>query len=199
MNSPVRHSLYGLIFCSLLLPSLALSQDAADVTLINHHGEDFTLASLRGNVVLLVFGVTNCPHICPVEMSRASTAMEGLERYGERVRAVFITVDPQRDTPEVIAAYLSNFHPGFIGLTGTQAALDTVADHYRVKRTKTEVTGKGPYTLDHGYSLYILNQYGEAQMTVLPGLPPGHVVSMVENLLANDSTTPGENNVTARP
>jgi protein SCO1/2 len=101
------------------------------------------------------------------------------------VRGVFVTVDPGRDSPEVIKAYLENFHPDIVGLTGTAPALDAVADHYRVKRVEQPIEGGG-YLVDHGYSLYLLNQQGEAEVVVLPGLPPSHIVSLVHKLLESD-------------
>ena len=180
----IRPCLYLLLGCCLLLPLSSLSRDAGNVTLLDQDGREFQLASLRGSVVLLVFGFTHCPHICPVEMARASAALRELEPLGKRVRAVFVTVDPGRDSPEVIKAYLENFHPGIVGLTGTAAALDTVADHYRVKRVEQAVEGGG-YVVDHGYSLYLLNRQGEAEVVVLPGLPPSHIVSLVHKLLEN--------------
>ena len=179
----LRCKLYALALWSLLLPSIAAGQAVGSVILVDQDGRDFQLASLHGSVVLLVFGFTNCPHICPVEMARASAALHDLESYGDRFQGVFITVDPRRDSPEVIKAYLKNFHPGFIGLSGTESALAAVADSYRVKRAKIQVTADDLYLVDHGYSLYILNQQGEAEVAVLPGLPPKHIVSIVSNLL----------------
>ena len=179
----LRRKLYALALWSLLLPAVAADQAVGSITLVDQNGLDFQLASLHGSVVLLVFGFTNCPHICPVEMARASAALHDLERYGERVQGVFITVDPHRDTPEVIKVYLKSFHPGFIGLSGTESALAAVADSYRVKRAKIQAPADDLYLVDHGYSLYILNQQGEAEVVVLPGLPPQHIVSIVSNLL----------------
>jgi protein SCO1 len=192
MTGPIRPCLYLLIGCCLLLPLSSLARDAGSVTLLDQDGRNFQLASLRGSVVLLVFGFTQCPHICPVEMARVSAALRELEPLGRQVRAVFVTVDPGRDSPEVIKAYLDNFHPDIVGLTGTAAALDTVADHYRVKRIEQPREGGG-YLVDHGYSLYLLNQQGEAEVAVLPGLPPSHIVSLVYDLLGiNESVISNE-------
>lgn len=172
-----------LAVCCLCLPLLAWSRDVGTVTLVDHRGADFQLASLRGSVVLLVFGFTHCPHICPVEMARVSAALRELQAAQQPVQAVFVTVDPGRDSPDVIGAYLENFQPGIIGLTGTAENLDAVADHYRVKRVPQPGAG-GDYQVDHGYSLYLLNRRGEAEVAVLPGLPPSHVVNLARQLLA---------------
>ena len=168
--------------CCLLLIRPAAALDVGAVTLIDQEGRDFRLDSLRGQVVLLVFGFTHCPHICPVEMARVSAALRDLAPERERVSAVFITVDPRRDNPEVIKAYLEQFHPGITGLTGAPDALDAVADQYRVKRVEQPMAGGG-YLVDHGSSLYILDREGQAQVAVLPGLPAGHIVSLVRQFL----------------
>ena len=172
-----------LAVCCLCLPLLSWSRDAGTVPLIDQQGAEFQLASLRGDVVLLVFGFTHCPHICPVEMARVSAALRELQDAQQPVRAVFITVDPGRDSPAVIRAYLENFQPGIIGLTGTAQNLDVVADHYRVKREPLPGAGED-YLVDHGYSLYLLNRQGEAEVAVLPGLPPSHIVDLVRQLVA---------------
>jgi protein SCO1/2 len=184
MIRQLQRGVYLLLGCCLLLPLSSLARDAGNVTLLDQDGRDFQLASLRGSVVLMVFGFTHCPHICPVEMARVSAALRELGPRSKQVRGVFVTVDPQRDSPEVVKAYLQNFHPGIIGLTGTPTALDEVADQYRVKRVKQAI-GEGDYLIDHGYSLYLLNQQGEAEVAVLPGLPPSHIVTLVRQLLDN--------------
>ncbi len=156
--------------------------DVGSIELVDQHGRAFTLDSLRGSVVLLVFGFTNCPHICPVEMARVSAALRELEPLGKQVRGVFITVDPGRDTPEVIKRYISSFYPGITGLTGAMADIEAVTAHYRVKRVEQPIAG-GDYLVDHGYSLYVLNREGEAEAAVLPGLPPSHIVTLVRQLM----------------
>ena len=183
MMRSLRRRVGLLALWCLCLPLLAWSRDVGTVDLIDHRGADFQLAALRGSVVLLVFGFTHCPHICPVEMARVSAALRELQAAQQPVRAVFITVDPARDSPAVIGAYLENFQPGIIGLTGTVENLDAVADHYRVKRVPQPGAGDD-YLVDHGYSLYLLNRRGEAEVAVLPGLPPSHIVNLARQLVA---------------
>ncbi len=96
--------------------------------------------------------------------------------------AVFVTVDPARDSPQVIRNWLENFHPAFLGVTGEEADLAAVAGHFRVKR-EVQADPGGGYLVDHGFSLYILDREGRAQVAVLPGLPPSHVASLVRDLL----------------
>lgn len=168
-----------LLLCLMLLPWLAYGANPAQVTLINQDGEDFQLQSLQGKVVLMAFGFTNCGMVCPIEMGRLSTALRQLEDKEDRVHAVFITVDRERDTPAVIKEYIARYHSNITGLTGTQAALDQVSDHYRVKRKKLD---NGD--IDHGAALFVLDDHGEVQAAVPPGLPPSHIVQLVNDLLA---------------
>ena len=183
MNCAPRAALLcGCWLSALLLALPAGGNEAGSVSLIDQDGRDFRLDTLHGQVVLLVFGFTHCPHICPVEMARMSAALSELEASGDEVSGVFITVDPGRDTPAVIKSYIEKFHPGIVGLTGAADALDTVADYYRVRRNEQQLE-EGDYLIDHGYSLYLLDPQGEAQVAVLPGLPPAHIVSLARELL----------------
>jgi len=178
-----RRGFLGLLLVLSCGSGTLLAGDISDIVLVDQEGRDVSLSSMFGQVVLLVFGFTHCPHICPVEMARAGAALEALGDAAGQVRAVFITVDPQRDTPDVIKAYLGNFHPGFIGLTGEPADLAAIAEHYRVKRVVLEQQNAN-VLFDHGYSLYLLNRQGEAEAVVLPGLPPEHIVALLQELIA---------------
>lgn len=171
-----------LVLAWCLLAGHVLATDVGSTPLIDQDGREFRLDSLRGRVVLLVFGFTHCPHICPVEMARVSAALDELALADSQVTGLFLTVDPQRDTPAVIKSYIESFHPGIVGATGSPQALDEVAGHYRVRREK-QVTQDGGYLIEHGYSLYILDQAGVARVAVLPGLPPSHIASLVRDLL----------------
>ena len=183
MSPGLRHTARALLLCCLLQPwVIALAgEGVGSVQLIDQDGSDFRLSSLHGGVVLLLFGFTHCPHICPLEMSRLTAALETLESSGQEVKAIFITVDPQRDSPAVIKHYLSHFHPAIVGLTGTPENLQAVTDYYRVKRVQLP-TAQGSYLVDHGNSLYLLNSQGEPEALVPPGLPSSHIVTLVEAL-----------------
>jgi protein SCO1/2 len=156
--------------------------ELAGLPLVDQQGREFRLDSLQGRVVLLVFGFTNCPHICPVEMARVTAALQQLDDVKTELAALFVTVDPARDSPEVIRNWLQHFHPAFLGVTGEEADLTAVAEHFRVKR-ELQADPDGGYLVDHGFSLYILDREGRAQVAVLPGLPPSHVASLVRDLL----------------
>ncbi len=183
MSPGLRHSGCVLLLCCLLQPwTMAIAGEGVGaIPLIDQDGADFRLSAVHGSVVLLLFGFTHCPHICPLEMSRLTAALETLESRGQEVKAIFITVDPQRDSPAVIKSYLSHFHPTIIGLTGMPGNLDAVTDYYRVKRVQAPTT-QGSYLVDHGNSLYLLNAQGEPEALVPPGLPSSHIVNLVAAL-----------------
>lgn len=174
--------LLSLVLLLGLLPSFALAKAAPDTPLIDQNGNDFVLSSLKGKVVLMAFGFTNCPHICPIEMGRLATALRQLEDEGDKVHGLFVTVDRERDTPEAIKNYIAKYHPNITGLTGTQPALDKVSDYYRIKRVK-QPTGNGEYLVDHDAALFVLNQAGEVEAAIPSGLPPSHIVKLVKNQL----------------
>lgn len=182
MTAGLRYSRCVLLLCCLLQPWIAHAQEGVgSIPLIDQDGADFRLSAVHGSVVLLLFGFTHCPHICPVEMARLTAALETLDDRGQAVKALFITVDPQRDSPAVIKQYLGHFHPAITGLSGTPGNLEVVADYYRVKRLQLPMA-QGSYLVDHGSSLYLLNPQGEPEALVPPGLPPSHIVSLVEAL-----------------
>ena len=185
MSPGLRHTARALLLCCLLEPwaNALAGEGVGSVQLIDQDGADFRLSSLHGSVALLLFGFTHCPHICPLEMSRLTAALQTLEGRGQEVKAIFITVDPQRDSPAVIKKYLSHFHPAIVGLTGTPGNLATVTDYYRVKRVQLP-TAQGSYLVDHGNSLYLLNSQGEPEALVPPGLPASHIVTLVEAVQA---------------
>ena len=138
----------------------------------------FTEQQLLGKPTLLFFGYTYCPDICPTTLIDAKDWFDKLGPDAGRLRLVFVTVDPARDTPEKLASYLSDFDPRFIGLTGSQAEVDRIVKAYRVVARKVQGTN-GDYTMDHTAGVYLLNSksqlvgvlgYQEAVDKVMPKL-----------------------------
>lgn len=171
-----------LITCLLTLCHTAVARLGGDFTLTDQQGQPFQLQQLRGKVVILTFGYTYCPDICPTELAGVSRVLDGLGADAERVRGLFITLDPQRDTPQVLKAYLSYFNSALIGLTGTDEAIRQVATGYRVQYEK-HPQPDGSYSLDHSANLYLIDQQG-ALFSVIPhGLPPAHVLRVVQAML----------------
>jgi len=128
-------------------------------SLIDQHGKPFTERSLVGRPTLLFFGYTFCPDVCPTTLLEASSWMQTLGPEADRLQVVFVTVDPERDTPEKLSTYLSSFDPRFIGLSGPRVEIDKAIKAWRVYARK--VDGKnGDYTMDHTAAVYLLDPQG---------------------------------------
>jgi len=166
----------------LLTAGAGASQLGGDFTLTDQHGERFQLDQLRGKVVLLFFGYTYCPDICPTELASIAAVFDALEERALQVQGLFVTVDPERDTPEVLNNYVRYFHEDLIGLTGTAAEIERVALQYRVRYSKHELDD-GNYTIDHSAQLYVIDREGTLTSAVPYGLPAEHVLNVVDDLL----------------
>jgi protein SCO1 len=137
------------------------AEPAPEVALLNQDGQPFRLSEQRGVVTLLFFGFTNCPDICPTTLVDIAAARKQLGSDSEKVRVVFITVDPARDTPERMARYLTSFDPTFIGLTGSEAELQAIYQAYGVTAIKRDLADSAiSYTVDHNASIYVIDQAG---------------------------------------
>ncbi|EGV33334.1 electron transport protein SCO1/SenC [Thiorhodococcus drewsii AZ1] len=154
-----------------------------DFQLIDQDGRPFSLSQVRGKVVVLSFGYTFCPDICPTTLAVISAALRQLGDQADRVQGIFISLDPDRDTPEKLREYVRYFDARLIGLTGTAKELKEVADRYRVRYA---FVGKGErehYSLDHSAAIYILDTEGRVARLVPYGLPPEEIVETVRGLL----------------
>jgi len=129
-------------------------------SLTDQDGAEKTLADFRGRYVLLYFGYTRCPDVCPVTLGIMADALGKLGAQSERVVPAFITVDPARDNPAILKSYLNSFGPRFVGLTGSAAAITAVEREYRVGATKHPLPGGG-YAMDHSSVLYLLGPKGK--------------------------------------
>ena len=137
--------------------------------LTDHNGTRLTDADFRGKLMLVYFGFTFCPDICPTDLQQMALAVDQLGPAGETVQPVFITVDPARDTVEHLKDYMALFHPRFVGLTGDAAAIRQAARAYRVYYEKVEREDKSDYTLDHSVFIYLIDRDGR----YLGFFPPG--------------------------
>jgi cytochrome oxidase Cu insertion factor (SCO1/SenC/PrrC family) len=126
-------------------------------SLTDQSGARRTLEDFRGRLVLLYFGYTFCPDVCPTDLV---TLKALLELHGEHVQVVFVTVDPERDTPAQLAAYLPYFDPRIVGLTGTVAEVRAVADRYKAYYGKVQLKGSASYLIDHSAGIYLLDRDG---------------------------------------
>ncbi len=137
----------------------------SNIELIDHDGRAVRTADFDGKVKLVFFGFTHCPDVCPTGLSLMSLLLEELGDEAAQVRALFISVDPERDTPEVMKGYVSNFANGIIGLTGSTAQVEAAVRAFHAYARKVP-QGDGSYTVDHTASLYLLDRSGGFRATI---------------------------------
>lgn len=129
-------------------------------TLTDHTGKTVKDSDFRGKYLLVFFGFTFCPDVCPTELQVMAAALDQLGPEADAISPLFITIDPDRDTPDVMKAYVENFSPRLTGLTGTQEQIATVAKAYRVYYAKAGKTGTPDYTMDHSTIIYLMAKDG---------------------------------------
>lgn len=139
---------------------------ATDFTLTSQTGEPVSLSDLRGKLVLLYFGYTFCPDVCPTTLSTLNQALELMGKKADDVQVVMVSVDPERDTPEVLANYLSNFNPSFMGLTGTHDQIASAATGLGVFFEQHEGSAATGYLVDHTASVMALDQQGRLRLVI---------------------------------
>jgi len=142
---------------------------APDIELSDAGGEKFRLDDQSGNAVLLFFGYTSCPDVCPVTLADFKAIKTQLGPRADRVKFVFITVDPERDSPERIRRYLANFDEEFIGLTGSRADLEPVWKAYGVFQEQVASSSSVGYLVDHSSRIYAIDPRGNLRVTYLFG------------------------------
>lgn len=159
---------------------------AFNFTLPADNGENAQLSDYQGRVVLLFFGYTNCPDICPTTLADIKGALAQVGDTAKDVTVLFITVDPANDTPQRLAEYLGYFHePGFIGLSGTEAETAAIAYQYGAKFYREEgATATGGYTMAHTARLFLINRQGEWAMTMEYGTPAEQIAANLTYWLA---------------
>jgi protein SCO1/2 len=140
-----------------------------DFTLVDHTGRTRTLADFRGKAVVMFFGYTHCPDVCPTTMAELKMVKEQLGQDGGRVQVLFVTVDPERDTQQVLAQYVPAFDPGFIGLRGDSAATAKVAKEFKVFYQKVPGSRPDNYSVDHTAGSYVFDPQGRLRLFVRHG------------------------------
>ena len=129
--------------------------------LTSHDGKRIRDAKYRGKLMLVYFGFTYCPDICPAGLQVISAALDKIGAQSNKVAPLFITVDPERDTPEQLKSYVSSFHPSLIGLTGSAEDISAAAKAYRVYYRKAQDPSLSEYTMDHTSFIYLMDGKGE--------------------------------------
>jgi len=152
--------------------------------LIDQNGARRTDADFRGQFMLIYFGFTYCPDVCPTDLQQMGMAVDQLGSAGDAVQPIFITVDPERDTPEHLKDYVAMFHPRFVGLTGDASAIKEAARAYRTYYAKVDF-GKSDYTVDHSAFIYLIGRNGEYIGFFPPGTSAELLVGTLRPLIAN--------------
>jgi protein SCO1/2 len=132
--------------------------------LTDHTGRARTLQDFRDKAVVVFFGFTHCPDVCPTTLADVSQALKTLGREAERVQVLFVTVDPERDTRDILSKYVTAFDPGFLGLYGDAAATQRAAKEFKVYYEKRK-TGEG-YSVDHSGQTYVIDPQGRLRLFV---------------------------------
>lgn len=144
----------------------------SDIRLTDHAGKPRSLSDFRGKVIAVFFGFTHCPDVCPTTLADLRTVMSNLGPEADRLQVLFVSVDPKRDTPEVLSKYVPSFHPSFLGLTGTPESVSKVASDFkifvRVQPGKTPET----YTVDHSAGMLVFDPQGRLRLFVNHGMAP---------------------------
>ena len=143
------------------------NEKAPRVDLAASNGETVRLSDFTGEVVVLYFGYTFCPDVCPTTLSKLADAMEMLGSKAEDVQVIMVSVDPERDTPKMLDEYVTHFHPDFMGITGEPAAVDRVATLYGVYYEKEEGSAATGYLVNHTATVMVIDRDGYLKL-VLP-------------------------------
>ena len=154
------------------------------LALTDQDGVARTLADFKGKVTVVFFGYTQCPDVCPTTMAELAQVKKTLGPDGERVQGVFVTVDPDRDTPAVLKSYMASFDPSFIALRGTADQTAAAAKEFKVFYAKVPGTTEGSYTVDHTAGSYILDAEGKIRLFVRYGSGAPALAADLKALLA---------------
>jgi protein SCO1/2 len=156
---------------------------ARDFSLPDQNGQVRSLKEFQGKVVVLFFGYTQCPDVCPTTMTELAQAKKMLGADGDKLQVVFVTVDPERDTPDVLKGYMANFDPTFIALRGTPEQVAAIAKDFKVFYKKTE--GKTPtsYSMDHSAASYVYDTKGQLRLYTRYGSGAQALASDIKLLL----------------
>ena len=155
--------------------------------LIDHHGAPRKLDDFRGKVVMLFFGYTRCPDMCPVTLSKMAQVLDRLGTEKSHVQGLFITVDPKRDTPEVLAQYVPAFHATLLGLTGTESQTTAAAKDFKVFFATHQDASGEQVSIEHNAAMFIFDRQGRIRLYVSGEASVDAIVHDIKVLLGNSA------------
>ena len=162
---------------------------ASDFALTDENGQPFKLSDLRGKWILLAYGYTHCPDVCPLTLSHLRDVKKIVDASGNRVQVVFVTIDPARDTADIMRQYVGHFDQLFTqkfkGLTGTASEITQAAKAYNVKYEKKDSTPDGGYTMGHTAEVYLIDPQFNWRMTFPFGIKAEEIASDLQYLMQN--------------
>jgi protein SCO1/2 len=156
---------------------------AKPLALTDHTGKPRTMSDFKGKVVVLFFGYTHCPDVCPTTMSDLKQTMKLLGNKADEVQVLFITVDPERDTQEVLAQFVPYFDPRFLGLRGNAKETADTLSNFKVYQAKVDEKSDGSYTIDHSAGMYVYDKLGKIRLYMQYGQKPVDMASDIGKLL----------------
>ena len=158
-------------------------------TLTDQTGKRVTDRDFRGKFMLVYFGFTNCPDVCPTALQVMAAALDKMGPSAERITPVLITVDPEHDTPALLASYVASFHPRLVGLTGSQTEIDAVAKAYRVYAKKVpDPKSTAGYTMDHSSIIYVIGPDGSYRSHFTHATAPETIADRLTAMLQKPSS-----------
>ena len=168
--------------------TLGAPRPAPRYLLLGSHGRSVESGDFYGRFQLIAFGYISCPDVCPTTLLEMQQLLAALGPRAKHVQPIFISVDPQRDTPAVLAAYTANFDPRILGMTGSEALVRRAADNFKVQYTKIQEPGAGPnvYTMDHTAGMFLLGPDGQLLKKFGYSTPVPEITRQVEDWLAAD-------------
>lgn len=168
---------------SFIGTDLTGTQFGKPLTLTDHTGKLRSIDDFKGKVVVLFFGYTHCPDVCPTTMSDLKQTMKLLGDKADDVQVLFVTVDPERDTQEILAQFVPGFDARFIGLRGTSAEVASNLSEYKVYAAKVAEPGQSGYTMDHSAGLYVFDKTGAPRIYLGYGEKPANIAHDLQLLM----------------
>jgi len=153
--------------------------------LVSHRGEKVSDETYRGRFLLVYFGYAYCPDVCPTELANMAAAIDYMGEAASAIQPLFITVDPERDSPSLMANYVAQFHPAMVGLTGTNQEIADIAKRYRVFYRKVKDESFNEYIMDHSNFIYLIGPNGEFLSMFRGGTDPAVMVKVINKYVEN--------------
>ncbi|MET0934712.1 MAG: SCO family protein [Luteibacter sp.] len=147
-----------------------------DFKLTDDHGKTVTGADFKGKVTVMYFGYTHCPDVCPLTLTQLHVVLDRLGAQADNVRILFVSVDPKRDTPEIMHAYVNAFDKRAVGLVGSDAAVEALAKRYRSAFTREPDRSEGVYEVSHSSAIYLFDANGKARLLATPSASQDDIV-----------------------